>query len=153
MLIREGISQEGHATMPVHGLHEQMASSTAEQGDIESFHREDNVGGDSFDVLISSAGRRVSLMQCWRRSLRFLGLQGRLLTGDMSTMSSVLTSLTRASLCRDVHRMNYSFHAEYVGTRVFESLSQPSILSCRLCRTPSSLCRYWGTIPIQARRP
>ena len=46
------------------------------------------MGGDSFDVLISSAGRRVSLMPCWRRSLRFLGLQGRLLTGDMSTMSS-----------------------------------------------------------------
>ena len=44
--------------------------------------------GDSFDVLISSAGRRVSLMQCWRRSLRALGLEGRLLAGDMSSMSS-----------------------------------------------------------------
>jgi carbamoyl-phosphate synthase large subunit len=46
------------------------------------------VAGDSYDVLISSAGRRVSLMQCWRRSLRALGLRGRLLTGDMSRMAS-----------------------------------------------------------------
>ena len=56
------------------------------------------MAGDSFDVLISSAGRRVSLMQCWRRSLRFLGLQGRLLAGDMSTMSSAANLADKAFL-------------------------------------------------------
>ena len=44
------------------------------------------MAGDSFDMVISSA-EDVSLMLCWRRS-RFLGLHGRLLSGDMSPMSS-----------------------------------------------------------------
>jgi len=46
------------------------------------------VEGDSFDVLISSAGRRVGLMTCWRRSLDALGLKGRILAADMSKLSS-----------------------------------------------------------------
>jgi len=39
-------------------------------------------------VLISSAGRRVALLECFRTALKSLGLQGRVIAVDMSPLSS-----------------------------------------------------------------
>lgn len=43
-----------------------------------------------FNVLILSVGRRVGLVQIWQRTLRQMGLAGRILATDVSTYSSAL---------------------------------------------------------------
>lgn len=40
------------------------------------------------NILISSAGRRVGLLQCWREALSELGLEGRVLVAELSSFSS-----------------------------------------------------------------
>jgi carbamoyl-phosphate synthase large subunit len=42
----------------------------------------------SFNVLLSSAGRRVALLECFRASLRHLGLPGNVLAADRSRLSA-----------------------------------------------------------------
>jgi carbamoyl-phosphate synthase large subunit len=51
---------------------------------------------DRFTVLISSAGRRVALLQIFRRTLEEMGLDGRVLAADRSTMSSAVHVADRA---------------------------------------------------------
>ncbi len=42
----------------------------------------------SFDILLSSAGRRVALLQCFKRALAALGVEGRVVAADMSPLSA-----------------------------------------------------------------
>ena len=48
----------------------------------------DALGEGPFDVLLSSAGRRVALLRLFRQSLRELGLEGRILASDASSLSA-----------------------------------------------------------------
>jgi carbamoyl-phosphate synthase large subunit len=43
---------------------------------------------DAFNVLVSSAGRRVGLVRAFREALRELGVEGRVLAADVSDLSS-----------------------------------------------------------------
>jgi carbamoyl-phosphate synthase large subunit len=43
---------------------------------------------DAFNVLVSSAGRRVGLVRAFRAALRELGVEGRVLAADVSDLSS-----------------------------------------------------------------
>lgn len=52
----------------------------------------------TFNVLISSAGRRVALVEIFRRTLEHLGLSGSVLAADMSRLSSAAHSADRAFL-------------------------------------------------------
>jgi carbamoyl-phosphate synthase large subunit len=47
---------------------------------------------DSFNVLISSAGRRVALLNIFRRTLSDMELEGKVVAADMSTLSSAFHS-------------------------------------------------------------
>lgn len=47
---------------------------------------------EPFNVLISSAGRRVALLDIFRRTLRSMGLAGKVLAADMSPLSSAFHS-------------------------------------------------------------
>lgn len=49
-----------------------------------------------FNVLLSSAGRRVALLGLFRRSLRELGLPGEVIASDMSRLSSAFHAADRA---------------------------------------------------------
>ena len=51
-----------------------------------------------FNVLISSAGRRVALVDIFRRTLRGMNLPGEVLAADMSRLSSAFHSADRAFL-------------------------------------------------------
>lgn len=51
-----------------------------------------------FNVLISSAGRRVALIDIFRRTLRGMDLPGEVFAADMSRLSSALHSADRAFL-------------------------------------------------------
>jgi carbamoyl-phosphate synthase large subunit len=51
-----------------------------------------------FNVLISSAGRRVALLDTFRRTLREMDLSGEVLAADMSRLSSAFHSADRAFL-------------------------------------------------------
>lgn len=50
----------------------------------------------SFNVLISSAGRRVALLDLFRRALRDLGLRGEVMAADMSRLSSAFHAADKA---------------------------------------------------------
>jgi carbamoyl-phosphate synthase large subunit len=57
-----------------------------------------------FNILVSSAGRRVELQNIWRHTLRALDLQGEVMAVDMSPMSAAYQSADRAFVvpaCRD----------------------------------------------------
>jgi carbamoyl-phosphate synthase large subunit len=49
-----------------------------------------------FNVLISSAGRRVALLHIFRRTLQDLGLHGEVMAADMSRLSSAFHAADRA---------------------------------------------------------
>jgi carbamoyl-phosphate synthase large subunit len=51
-----------------------------------------------FNVLISSAGRRVALLQIFRRTLAEMGLTGKIVAADMSSLSSAFHSADEAVL-------------------------------------------------------
>lgn len=52
----------------------------------------------SFNVLISSAGRRVALLDIFRRTLRSMGLSGNVIAADMSPLSSAFHSADESVL-------------------------------------------------------
>lgn len=52
----------------------------------------------SFNVLISSAGRRVALLEIFRRTLRSMGLTGNVIAADMSPLSSAFHSADESVL-------------------------------------------------------
>jgi carbamoyl-phosphate synthase large subunit len=54
--------------------------------------------GDSFNVLISSAGRRVALLDIFRRTLREMDLCGDVVATDVSKLSSAFHSADRSFL-------------------------------------------------------
>jgi carbamoyl-phosphate synthase large subunit len=57
-----------------------------------------------FNVLMSSAGRRVALQNIFRQTLRTMGLSGEVMAVDMSPMSAAFQNADRAFLvpaCRD----------------------------------------------------
>jgi carbamoyl-phosphate synthase large subunit len=59
---------------------------------------------EPFNVLISSAGRRVALLEIFRRTLRGMHLDGEVLAVDMSRLSSAFHAADRAyqvPACRD----------------------------------------------------
>lgn len=53
---------------------------------------------ETFNVLISSAGRRVAQVDIFRRTLRAMGLDGEVLATDMSPLSSAFHSADRSIL-------------------------------------------------------
>ena len=53
------------------------------------------MNSQTFNVLISSAGRRVSLLEIFRSTLADLGLRGKVLACDMSRLSSAFQSADR----------------------------------------------------------
>lgn len=58
----------------------------------------------SFNVLVSSAGRRVALVEILRRTLRSMGLTGKVIAADMSSLSSAFHSADEGVLvppCND----------------------------------------------------
>ncbi len=50
---------------------------------------------DSLNVLLTAAGRRVSLLACFRESVAALGLKGRVMAADQSRLSSATHSADR----------------------------------------------------------
>jgi carbamoyl-phosphate synthase large subunit len=51
---------------------------------------------DTFNILLSSAGRRVELLQIFRDTLRELGLRGDVIAADMSPLSAAMQSADRS---------------------------------------------------------
>ena len=51
-----------------------------------------------FNILISSAGRRVALQQCFQRALAGLGVSGRVFAADMQPLSAAFHSADRGML-------------------------------------------------------
>src|SRR2546425_6027319 len=52
----------------------------------------------AFNVMVSSAGRRVALLDIFRRTLAEMDLPGQVLAADMSRLSSAFHSADRAFL-------------------------------------------------------
>lgn len=112
-----------------------------------------------FNILISSAGRRVSLLRIFKQALAGMGIEGQILAADMSIMSAAYHDADRAfqvpsctsddfvpamlDLCRqndvrlvvptiDTELLTYATHREEfeaIGTRV--SISSPEVI--RIC--------------------
>jgi carbamoyl-phosphate synthase large subunit len=75
---------------------------------------------DSFNVLISSAGRRVALLNSFRQALANIGVQGSVMAADMSSLSSAFHSADDSFLvpsCR---------HPEFIPS-ILENCSKRSI--------------------------
>jgi carbamoyl-phosphate synthase large subunit len=75
---------------------------------------------DKFNVLISSAGRRVALLNIFRRTLANMGLQGSVMAADMSSLSSAFHSADDSFLVPSCS------HPEFIPS-ILENCSKRSI--------------------------
>ncbi|MGH9348887.1 MAG: sugar transferase [Vicinamibacterales bacterium] len=97
-----GARHPGHATMPeFRGPQSAIRNPSPAAGIPRSADRGRRIadrGSRAFNILVSSAGRRVGLQDILREALRDAGLRGEVMAADMSPLSAAFHSADRSFL-------------------------------------------------------